>query len=341
MSCPPARCSNSRPREARALWGWSRSSARSRWGGAPTSWCWTSAARISRPRLRTRCRTSCTRPRRVTCATCSWTAARWCSTASCSRCPSTRSCARRGAAPPSCGDARGSRERRGTGRPARAPGPDGRRRGAVHLLVQVLSRGRWARRAGGIHAARGPAGRPARLQDEHGRAGGALDRNRHAGRGGVRSLARHAGLRRSRDAPADPRGGVGLEATPPLGRADRWEIEPFFAFGWAPEDVVVIQGQVVASLEEGEGLTAWSYRVGAGRQIGRVVPMLELEWAVPVGGDRTLSFYPQCWVQLSRLGHVAASLGAELPAVGLEPRHPRLIAFVLWDYGDAPLFRGW
>jgi len=27
--------------------------------------------------------------------------------------------------------------------------------------------------------------------------------------------------------------------------------------------------------------------------------------------------------------------------VGLEPRHPRLIAFVLWDYGDAPLFRGW
>ena len=134
---------------------------------------------------------------------------------------------------------------------------------------------------------------------------------------------------------------VGLEATPPLGRADRWEIEPFFAFGWAPGDVVVIQGQVVASLEEGEGLTAWSYRVGAGRQIGRVVPMLELEWAVPVGSDRTLSFYPQCWVQLSRLGHVAASLGAELPAVGLEPRHPRLIAFVLWDYGDAPLFRGW
>src|SRR5437016_3670914 len=134
---------------------------------------------------------------------------------------------------------------------------------------------------------------------------------------------------------------VGLEATPPMGRADRREIDPFFAFGWAAGDVVVIQGQVVASLEEGAGLSAWSYRVGAGRHIGRVVPMLELEWGIPVGGDRTLSFYPQCWVQLSRLGHVAASLGAELPAVGIEPRHPRLIAFVLWDYGDAPLFRGW
>src|SRR2546422_11247452 len=96
-------------------------------------------------------------------------------------------------------------------------------------------------------------------------------------------------------------GGVGGKATPPLGRADRWEIEPFFAFGWAAGDVVVIQGQVVASLEEGAGLSAWSYRVGAGRHIGRVVPMLELEWGVPVAGDRTLSFYPQCWVQLSRL----------------------------------------
>jgi len=81
--------------------------------------------------------------------------------------------------------------------------------------------------------------------------------------------------------------------------------------------------------------------VGGGREIGRVVPMVEAEWVVPGAGERTLSFYPQMWVRLSRLGHVAASFGAELPAVGPEPRHPRLIAFVLWDYGDAPLLRGW
>ena len=42
-------------------------------------------------------------------------------------------------------------------------------------------------------------------------------------------------------------------------------------------------------------------------------------------------------VRLSRLGYVAASLGAALPAVGPEPRHARLIAFVLGDYGDAPV----
>ena len=44
---------------------------------------------------------------------------------------------------------------------------------------------------------------------------------------------------------------------------------------------------------------------------------------------------------MPRLGHVAGSLGAELPATGPEPRHPRLIAFLLWDFGDAPLSRGW
>ena len=36
-----------------------------------------------------------------------------------------------------------------------------------------------------------------------------------------------------------------------------------------------------------------------------------------------------------------ASVGAEVRAVGPEPRRPRLIAFVLWDYGDAPLLHGW
>lgn len=134
---------------------------------------------------------------------------------------------------------------------------------------------------------------------------------------------------------------VGFEASPPLGRQPAWEAEPFFSFGAAPASAVVLQGEIVTSWEEGAGLTAWSYRLGVGREIGRVVPMVEAGWTVPRQGQSTLSIYPQMWVRLSRLGHVAASVGAELPAKGPEPRHPRLIAFVLWDYGDAPLFRGW
>jgi len=136
---------------------------------------------------------------------------------------------------------------------------------------------------------------------------------------------------------------MGLEATPPLGRQDLWEVEPFLAFGVAPAGAFIVQGEIGAAWEETEGLTAVSYRLGVGHELarGRVVPMLEAGWTVPRRGARTLSLYPQLWVQLSRLGHVAGSLGAELPAVGPEPRRPRLVAFVLWDYGDAPLLRGW
>jgi mono/diheme cytochrome c family protein len=138
---------------------------------------------------------------------------------------------------------------------------------------------------------------------------------------------------------------LGLEATPPLGRQQRWEVEPFVAFGTAPGAGFVVQGEITSTWEETQGITAFSYRLGVGREMERtrLVPMVEAGWTVPVdgGGQRALSFYPQVWVRLSRLGHVAASLGAELPAVGPEPRHPRLIAFVLWDFGDAPLLRGW
>jgi cytochrome c5 len=133
---------------------------------------------------------------------------------------------------------------------------------------------------------------------------------------------------------------LGLEATPPLGRQDAWEVEPLLAFGANPGRALVVQGEVVATWED-DGFDGMSYRLGAGHELGRFVPMLEAGWTVPTTGERSLAFYPQVWIQLSRLGHVAGSLGAELPATGPEPRHPRLIAFVLWDFGDAPLFRGW
>src|SRR5207247_2313519 len=40
-------------------------------------------------------------------------------------------------------------------------------------------------------------------------------------------------------------------------------------------------------------------------------------------------------------GASPAPVGSELPAGGPEAGRPRCIAFVLWDYGDAPLLRGW
>jgi hypothetical protein len=134
---------------------------------------------------------------------------------------------------------------------------------------------------------------------------------------------------------------LGVELTPPLGRPALWEVQPFLTFGANPGQVLVVQGEIVSRWEEGSGVSAAEYRLGLGGEVGRVVPMLEAGWMVPTVGARAVTLYPQLWIRLSRLGHVAASLGAALPTVGPEPHSPRFITFVLWDFGDASLFRGW
>src|SRR5881398_1752257 len=93
---------------------------------------------------------------------------------------------------------------------------------------------------------------------------------------------------------------LGVEATPPLGRQETWEIEPFVSFGANP-GALVLQGEVVASWEEAAGVTAFSYRLGVGREVGRVVPMLDAGWTVPRAGEHALSLYPQLWIERQRV----------------------------------------
>jgi hypothetical protein len=134
---------------------------------------------------------------------------------------------------------------------------------------------------------------------------------------------------------------VGLEVSPPLGRRTTWELEPFLSAGWSPGGGVIAQGSVLMAFEEGEGLASTSWRAGLGKELGRFVPMLEASLEVPTQGENSVSLYPQVWMQLSRLGHVAASVGVQVPAAGPGPRTATLTLFVLWDYGDGGLFRGW
>ena len=124
-----------------------------------------------------------------------------------------------------------------------------------------------------------------------------------------------------------------------MGRRADWEFEPYVAFGGSPDGAFTVQGQVVATFED--RLAGFTFKLGAGRQMGRVVPELEAGWTVPRGAPQEFALYPQLWMQLSRLGHVAASIGMEVPAVGPGSKSPKLIAFLLWDFGDAPLTTGW
>src|SRR3989454_6015418 len=83
-----------------------------------------------------------------------------------------------------------------------------------------------------------------------------------------------------------------------LGRQENWEIEPFLALGAQPGRALFVQGEFVASWEEAEGITAFSYRLGVGREVGRVVPMLEAGGVVALGGGGTPVPYPPLWGSL-------------------------------------------
>jgi len=133
---------------------------------------------------------------------------------------------------------------------------------------------------------------------------------------------------------------VGLEASPPLGRRDRWELEPFVAFGFERPDFIV-QGEALAGWEEAEGVAGGSVRLGVGRDMDRFVPMVEAGWDWARGSPGILTVHPQTWIRLSRLGHVAGSVGAAIPVNGPERGQVTLTAFLLWDFGDGPLLKGW
>ena len=133
---------------------------------------------------------------------------------------------------------------------------------------------------------------------------------------------------------------VGLEASPPLGRRDRWELEPFVAIGFERPDFVV-QAEALAAWEETEGIAGGSLRLGLGRETGRFVPMVEAGWDWARGSPGALTLYPQTWIRLSRLGHVAGSIGAGIPVNGPDRGQVTLTAFLLWDFGDGPLLKGW
>jgi hypothetical protein len=134
-------------------------------------------------------------------------------------------------------------------------------------------------------------------------------------------------------------GSVGLEFTPPIGRQAEAEIEPYFAFGFSPGTGFAIQGEALATFED--GLAGGTLNLGVAREVSsRFVPMLEGGWTIPRQGSQFFALYPQLWIRLSRLGHVAASIGSEIP-VTPQGGSAKLTAFILWDFGDAPINRGW
>jgi mono/diheme cytochrome c family protein len=68
-------------------------------------------------------------------------------------------------------------------------------------------------------------------------------------------------------------------------------------------------------------------------------PGLELVAEAPLDGSpATLSLVPTLYAGITRLGHVAVSVGSEFPVVGNRSYDARIVAFFLWEYADGGIF---
>ncbi len=72
-------------------------------------------------------------------------------------------------------------------------------------------------------------------------------------------------------------------------------------------------------------------------------PMVELLGAreLTAGAPVEWDIVPQAQLTLSARQHVRANLGVDIPLTGTRERHPRVLAYVLWDWFDGGLLEGW
>jgi mono/diheme cytochrome c family protein len=87
--------------------------------------------------------------------------------------------------------------------------------------------------------------------------------------------------------------------------------------------------------------------------LGKTIPFSSITriWTpiVEVAGTRDLvsgspvdwSVVPQFQLSLSALQHVRGNIGVNIPLSQRDTRHAQIMAYLLWDTADGPLFKGW
>ena len=142
-----------------------------------------------------------------------------------------------------------------------------------------------------------------------------------------------------------------LEVVLPSGDRDRGlgdgtvKFEPSFLSGIAMNRFVFQnQIQAVLPLNDSRARRQMRYRL-AGSYVSSpfkrdLVPSLELEVRHDLQGESNavLLLTPQLYTGIRLRGHVALSLGAQIPIAGTDPFHYRIGAFLLWEFQDGGLW---
>ena len=144
---------------------------------------------------------------------------------------------------------------------------------------------------------------------------------------------------------------VGLDLTVPTGDRDRHlgdgtvSFQPSLLAGKQIRNLV-IQGQIlgIAPLDKNRADRGVSYRFAFSYPLSELksawVPTLETEVLQNVTAqEHNFLLTPEIYKGITKRGHVAVALGAQIPvAGGPDPFDYRVLAFLLWDYADGGLW---
>jgi hypothetical protein len=151
---------------------------------------------------------------------------------------------------------------------------------------------------------------------------------------------------------------VGLDVSVPTGRQARGLgagvtiVNPFVAFGQIlpgggfgqahggvdlPVDTSVAKPEVFWRALLGWSISAHRF----GRMFSPMIEVLGTRELETAGASVAWNLVPEMQVTLSRRKHVRVDVGADVPVNQTEDRHVQLGAYVLWDWYDGSLFKGW
>jgi hypothetical protein len=92
---------------------------------------------------------------------------------------------------------------------------------------------------------------------------------------------------------------------------------------------------------------SWSAALGTSVPFSEITrlwsPMVEVAGSRDLvrGGSTDWNVVPQFQLTLSALQHVRANVGVNIPVTQRDTRHAQIMAYVLWDTFDGPLFQFW
>ncbi|MDZ7359378.1 MAG: cytochrome c [candidate division KSB1 bacterium] len=142
----------------------------------------------------------------------------------------------------------------------------------------------------------------------------------------------------------------GLEVALPTGKtaagigSGTWKASPYLAAGKGFKNFTLQSSvKLEMPLQSQTGETELLYNLAFTRPLTKekkgFFPMLEVNGVTNVENGATQFFLtPQLYIGLVKRGHIAFSLGSQIPVAGEKPFDFRLLGFLLWEYADGGLW---